>query len=86
MLKLENVFYLGAPPPVYRLVIIAYDANVIVFRYKLNYNLILSNIGILELVDQHIPKPVLIKPQRIRVILEQPVGVKQEIVKIHGII
>ncbi|CRH69242.1 Uncharacterised protein [Chlamydia trachomatis] len=64
--------------------IIAHNAKHFALCCELFHNEILGKIGVLVLVDEHIAKLLLIALQHVGVVAQQQVGVKQQVVKVHG--
>ena len=86
LFKVKYISYVGSPPLVYALVVIADHAKVFVGLGEQFNDLILYVIGILIFVYHYICKSVLIVLQYFRVISENVICISEQIVKIHRIV
>src|SRR5262245_45098295 len=84
-LEAEDVVDLGPAPAIDRLVVIADAADVAGSSSEQPEPQILDDVGVLIFVDQHKLKARLILRKHVRVILEQPQILKQEIPEIRGV-
>ena len=83
-LELEDVADVGAPELVDRLVGVPDHADVPVLLAQQDDELVLGPVGVLVLVDQHVLEALLVLGQHVGGGLEQPDGVDQEVVEVHG--
>ena len=86
LLKIKDIFYIGAPEFVNGLIIITDYAEIPVLRCQKSYQFKLHCIGILILIHHNIAKTFLIIFQHIRLRLEQLHGLDKKIVKIKCIV
>ena len=85
LFKVQDVFDVGAPETVDRLVIVAHHAEVSVSPGQQAGEKILQVVGVLILVHQHIPELFLVVVQHLRLRLQQRDGVVNDVVKVQGI-
>ena len=85
-LKIENICDRRAAPCVYTLILVAYRKNVSVSTREYLYNIVLDNVGVLELVDMYISEFVLIKLASFGVRFEQSQRFYEQIVVIERIV
>ena len=85
LLEAQYVVDLGPAPAIDRLVVVADTANVLVSLGQQSQPQILSNIGVLILIDQHVFEPALILLQHIGVHLENMQNLEQQIAEVDGI-
>ena len=86
LFKVQNVPYVGASPLVYALVVVAYDAEVVVSLGKKSYEPVLNMVGVLILVHHYVSEPVLIFCKNPLILLQQPYGVEKKVVEVHGVV
>ena len=86
LLEFQDVSYIGAPPSVDALVVIAaYTDVAVLLGHKGDY-LILKTVGVLILIHQDVAETVLVVFQHLGHIQEHPVGVEQQVVEVHGVV
>ncbi len=82
VLEAQDVVDLGAAPAIDRLVVVADAADVVPPLRQQPQPEVLDDVGVLVLVDQHVPEAVLILLQDIRVLAEQAHAFEQQIAEI----
>ena len=85
LLKTQNIFYRSPSKAVNALVIVAYNANIMIAACKKICKHILCIRSVLILVNDNVLKLHLIIFKHIFIFLKQLNGIKNHIVKIHGI-
>ena len=86
LLKIQNIADIGATELINGLVVIADHAKIAVLVCQHAYQLELDRVGILILIDHDITKPVLVKLQHIRCLLEKFYRLQKQVIKVHGLI
>ena len=85
LFKVQDVFDVGAPETVDRLVIVAHHAEVSVSPGQQAGEKILQVVGVLILVHQHIPELFLVVVQHLRFLLQQRDGVVDDVIKVQRV-
>ena len=85
VLEAQDVVDLGAAPAVDRLVVVADAAEVVPALRQQPQPQVLDHVGVLVLVDQHVPEAVLVLRQHVRVLAEQPQAFEQQVAEIGGV-
>ena len=81
-LEAQDVVDLGAAPAVDRLIVVADAADVAAALREQPQPQILGDVGVLIFVDQHVVEALLILRKHVRVLLEQPQILKQQVAEI----
>ncbi len=81
--EVEDVAYVGAPPGIDRLVVIADNAQVVVARSQGLDPQVLRSVGVLVFVDVQIAPPSLVALQDGGRVLEEPNRLEQQIVEVE---
>jgi hypothetical protein len=84
LLELAHVADVGAAPAVDRLVVVAHRADVAVAAQRAD-ELVLGQVGVLELVDQQEREAALPGPQPVGPLPEQPERQQEEVVEVHRV-
>ena len=74
-----------APEGVDRLVAVAHHRQVAVLGGQQLQQLVLGDVGVLELVHQHVAEALLVGGEHVRVLLEQPHRLQDQVVEVHGV-
>ncbi len=85
LLEAQDVVDLGAAPAVDRLVVVADTAEVFRSLADQAQPEVLRHVGVLIFVDEHEAEALVVLPQHLRVIAEQPQRLDQEIAEVGGI-
>ena len=85
LLEVEDVLDVGAAPGVDGLVVIAHDHEVALARGQHVGDLVLDVVGVLVLVHRDLDEAVLVLCQDVRMLLEQLVGVDEQVIEVHGV-
>ena len=85
VLEVEDILDGGSAEAVDALGIVAYDAHVVLRFGKESDDEVLGVIGVLVLIDEHMPEPLLVAAADVGVGFEQQDGVHEQIIEIHGI-
>ena len=84
LLEAEYVADVSISPRVDRLVGVAHDAEVAVLSRELLGDLILGDVGVLELVDHDMDVPVTVALDHVGVVAEQRVRFEDQVVEVYG--
>ncbi|KAF5040125.1 hypothetical protein DSECCO2_536710 [anaerobic digester metagenome] len=84
--KFQNIAQCGTPKAVDRLIVVTHHADALMMSRYLMHYFKLCLIGILIFVDHHVFKEILILASHLIVSLQELGGIKQDVVKIHGLI
>ena len=84
LFKVQDVLDVGTAKGVDALGIIAHHTDVLVYICQSFDDGILQEVGILELVYEHVFETVLVFVQHIGMVFQQLVGLQQQIIEIHG--
>ena len=85
LLKREHVAHVGTPKRVDALRVIAHRANVLPHGRQGFHNHILAEVGVLEFVNEHVAKLLLVAVQHLWKAFEQFLCVEEQVVEVHGI-
>ena len=84
LLEAEDVADVGVAPRVDRLVGVTDDAEVAVFTRQLLGDLVLGDVGVLELVDHDVDVPVAVALGNVGVLAQERMGLEDEVVEVEG--
>ena len=82
--EIQDIFNAGTPECINALRIIAHNRNVAVHQRQVLDDQVLCQVGVLVLIYQYIPEFLPVFCQHFRILLKKNVGIKQQIIKIHG--
>ena len=83
LLELEDVANVGTTKLIYRLIAVADHERVAVTAGEQHHQLVLHAVGVLVLVDEHVPKSIAIRREDIGVQAEELDRVHEQIVEVH---
>ena len=83
VLELEDVPHVRTPEAVDRLVSVADDADVVVLLGQGQHEVVLDDVGVLVLVDQHVLEAALVVGEEVGLRLEELDGLGEEVVEVH---
>ena len=84
LLKGEDVLDGGPPEAVDRLVVVAHHAEVLITPGQGGGQQVLEVVGVLVLVDEHVPELSLVEGPHLLKLLEKPHRVEDDVVKVQG--
>ncbi len=77
--------HVGAAPAVDRLIVVAHDAEILVLGGQRLHELVLRDVGVLELVHQHVIEAAAPVREALGMLREQRQRVQQQVVEVHRI-
>ncbi len=83
VLELHDVAQVGTPEAVDRLVAVADHGDVAVAAGEQQDELVLGDVGVLVLVDEHVLEALAVGLEDVRVLAEQGDGVDEQVVEVH---
>ncbi len=83
LLEAEDIAQVGGAPGIYRLVGVADDAHVAVFARQLLDQLVLHEVGVLELVDHDVQVARLVALPGLGAFLEKLDGLEEQVVEVE---